>query len=285
MSERQDMYTVQTIVTPEIASKWLEGNVRNRPIRQRRVEHYADQMKRGWWRLTHQGIAFASDGQLIDGQHRLWAIVEAGISVPMLVTYNLTKLALDAVDGGQPRDAATQSTLAHDSLGYISKDQIATLNVLRFGADMSGAPAHFIVSAADVFEAFPAYADAIRFAHDALPNRKLIATAPVRAVLARAFYSHDQSELRTFGAILHSGASGGEERDGSVITLRNWLLDNRGNSQTLKRVRYGKTERALMAYLNGEPPITRLFAATREMFPLPSEVASAAYRSDAEGSA
>ena len=37
----------------------------------------ARDMKAGHWRLTHQGIAFDPAGVLIDGQHRLWAIVES----------------------------------------------------------------------------------------------------------------------------------------------------------------------------------------------------------------
>ncbi len=47
-------------------------------------------MREGHWDTTHQGIAIASDGTLVDGQHRLLAIVESGVTVRMNVTFNKT---------------------------------------------------------------------------------------------------------------------------------------------------------------------------------------------------
>lgn len=64
-------YDVCVDVTPEMAAKWLEGNVLNRPLKQAHVDRLAREMAAGRWRLTHQGIAFDVSGCLIDGQHRL----------------------------------------------------------------------------------------------------------------------------------------------------------------------------------------------------------------------
>ena len=46
---------------------------------------YANDMVNGNWKLSPQGIAFDESGTLFDGQHRLRAVVRAGLSVPMLV--------------------------------------------------------------------------------------------------------------------------------------------------------------------------------------------------------
>jgi hypothetical protein len=59
------------VVTPELASKWLARNKKNRRVYQGRVALYASQMASGEWHLTHQGIAFDELGNLVDGQHRL----------------------------------------------------------------------------------------------------------------------------------------------------------------------------------------------------------------------
>lgn len=77
-------------ITPEKAKEMLEKNMKNnRNIRHDVVQRYARIMKAGGWNLTHQGIAFDTNGALIDGQHRLNAIIEANVPVEMMVTYDV----------------------------------------------------------------------------------------------------------------------------------------------------------------------------------------------------
>lgn len=77
-------------ITPDMAKTMLERNMKNnRPVLKSTVHSYARMMKNGNWNLTHQGIAFDEQGELIDGQHRLHAIIEANTPVNMLVTYNV----------------------------------------------------------------------------------------------------------------------------------------------------------------------------------------------------
>ena len=71
------MKTEVVLVTPLLAKKWLERNTDNRDIRPSVVTGLAESITRGEWVLSHQGIAFAKSGRLLDGQHRLLAIVEA----------------------------------------------------------------------------------------------------------------------------------------------------------------------------------------------------------------
>ena len=64
-------------ITPEIAAKYLEKNIHNRPIKPSAIRRYALQMKAKQWLISHQGIAFDTEGNLFDGQNRLLAIKEA----------------------------------------------------------------------------------------------------------------------------------------------------------------------------------------------------------------
>lgn len=73
-------------ITPEIAREYLLHNSKNRIVKPRSVEAYARDMQRGDFRTTHQGIAFDTDGNLIDGQHRLLAIIMSNTPVTLLVT-------------------------------------------------------------------------------------------------------------------------------------------------------------------------------------------------------
>lgn len=74
-------------VDPKLASTWLVESKDNRPLRKSHVAYLSGEMKQGRWRLTHQGIAFAPDGTLMDGQHRLQAIKESGVIVPLQISY------------------------------------------------------------------------------------------------------------------------------------------------------------------------------------------------------
>jgi len=94
-------------VSPEIAAKWLERNHKqNRPINWKRVEAMANDIRAGAWKLTHQAVAFDGEGQLIDGQHRLQAIVQAGKSVQLLVVRNDDGSFHDPIDRGAARSIA-----------------------------------------------------------------------------------------------------------------------------------------------------------------------------------
>ena len=75
---------MQTI-TPERASEWLAANTTNRPVSKAVVRSFAQAMRRGEWMVTHQGIAFDTQGVLVDGQHRLAAIIEADRPVELTV--------------------------------------------------------------------------------------------------------------------------------------------------------------------------------------------------------
>lgn len=92
-------------VTPAIARQWLEANTINRPLRHSVVEGYKAFLKRGEYRLTHQGIAFAETGELLDGQHRLTALAEMpnGFSIPIMVTRGLPPESTKGMDQGLKR--------------------------------------------------------------------------------------------------------------------------------------------------------------------------------------
>lgn len=72
-------------ITPELAAKLLEGNLVNRELSERRVSQYVTDMASGAWPYTGDPIRITEDGQLLDGQHRLTAVVRSGVTLPMMV--------------------------------------------------------------------------------------------------------------------------------------------------------------------------------------------------------
>ena len=106
MAKNATIYTKRELITPEIAAQYLQLNKHNRPLSLAKVKEWAKEMKEKKWRETHQGIAFDTDGNLIDGQHRLSAVVESGESVYMIVAYNCDPESFRVIDDGMNRSGA-----------------------------------------------------------------------------------------------------------------------------------------------------------------------------------
>lgn len=119
MKGSETMETRLTLVTPDSARKWLEHNSDNRPLRPGVVDGFLKAWRRGEWKVTHQGVAFAKSGRLLDGQHRLTFISElpAETTVPMNVSYDLEEDTFDAIDQGYRR---TTSDLYMVSAGLVA---------------------------------------------------------------------------------------------------------------------------------------------------------------------
>lgn len=107
-------------VSPAMATDWLRNNFRNRTMSDDVIKAYARDMASGVWTATHQGIAFNDLDQLIDGQHRLRAIILSGVTVRMMVTFGLASkiegremTTMDAVDRGRTRSVADQLKIQH----------------------------------------------------------------------------------------------------------------------------------------------------------------------------
>jgi hypothetical protein len=104
MADKNVRATVEE-VTPAMAEAWLGKNLANRSVRQRVVEGYARDMRNGAWQLTGEPIKFSINGRLLDGQHRLQAVVRAEIPVEMLVVRGLPDSTQAVMDSGARRTA------------------------------------------------------------------------------------------------------------------------------------------------------------------------------------
>lgn len=96
-------------ITPQRAKELLEANRENRQLQKRQIAELAGQIEGGRWLLTHQGIAFDTNGRLVDGQHRLKAIVLANKPAELVVCRGLDPAAFPVVDQGRARSIADQA--------------------------------------------------------------------------------------------------------------------------------------------------------------------------------
>lgn len=95
-------------ITPAIAEKMLGQNHGNRPLRPRKIANYARDMRNGAWLTSGDSIKFDWNGRLIDGQHRLEAIISSGVAIRVLVVKGLepaVQRVLDTNVRRSPSDA------------------------------------------------------------------------------------------------------------------------------------------------------------------------------------
>lgn len=208
------------MITPAIAGEMLKRNTQNRPVSDTQVDLFAKLITEGNWRLTHQGIAFDSRGDLIDGQHRLWGIIAAGIAVPAMVVRGLDHGAIEAVDTGLVRrahhvlaivDGVTLSTNTRAAL-------IAAMILVRHGRfqpsktvtvhDLRAAHAEHGVDVA-------AISDILHAKHDKLGSASITATLAM-AHRTRPAQACQFARLLRDGAGLHVGHP--------VLTFREYAL-------------------------------------------------------------
>ena len=96
------------VFTPAVAKAILDTqNKGNRPIRYRTVDLLVSDMVLGEWQpASADAICFDPEGNLINGQHRLTAVVRSGVSVSMLVGRNIPAESFQVIDRGIKRTNA-----------------------------------------------------------------------------------------------------------------------------------------------------------------------------------
>lgn len=232
-------------VTPTMAEEWLKSNSDDqRRLRQGVVEAYALEMTKGQWKLTHQPIAFNEAGVLIDGQHRLSAIILSKTTQRFVVASAPGMTVHDPIDRGVKRSLG-------DLLGWHNSLVAAANMVYKLmTADFSGKRA----SKDDLLLAYE-YSKQDFDACVKLYDRKVMMGPVLGAIIfARPINPEMVSE---FMIRLKSGSE--LKSDDPSLTLRNWLLTSaqrKGNDPFL--IAFAASN-ALSAFLQGRP-LQKMFA-------------------------
>ncbi len=85
-------------LTPEMAVDLLEHNQNNRPLSDKHVQRIARQIIGGHWRFNGDTIKIAKTGDVLDGQHRLWAVIEAKKAVDTILVTGIERDAFATID-------------------------------------------------------------------------------------------------------------------------------------------------------------------------------------------
>lgn len=198
-------------ITPKKAGELLRANTTNRPLSKSVVKTFAEAMKRGEWMVTHQGIAFDASGVLIDGQHRLAAIVEAGLPVELTVFTDVEEGTFDVLDTGKRRNAADVLAIEGEKSSTMLAAMVRTVWLFENRPDLNwsgGAAAVTNHQIVQTLEAHPKLRDFL-----ALGQQIAAATGMIKSAAGASSYLVEQANKRVDLAPWHEGVIDGTGLD------------------------------------------------------------------------
>lgn len=128
------------VVTPEVAKWCLGRNINNRSIKEEGVKMLVRALKSGGFVDTAETIKFDSNGELIDGQHRLAAIIRADVSAPITLAMGLPPKAKRLIDTGSkrtPRDIMVLGDIYPDMRNHLKSLAAAVKLAVQFVLETS----------------------------------------------------------------------------------------------------------------------------------------------------
>lgn len=232
-------------VSPTQAKNWLSKNAGNRPIRDKHVRALAEAMKKGQWRLTNQAIGFDANGNLADGQHRLYAVIESGKTVKMMVTTGLEPEVRNVIDTGVIRNAGQALYMAGITRHY--KDIAAACRLLyHYERGTILSMTNYPTSNDDILDVYRTYPSLAGVSVDCAQ-----AAFPVLRMSVGIFIHHlcSQKDEDLCELFLDSIGSGSNLRNNSgTLLLRNWLMNVRTRRDVRQPASYEVAAMAIKAW-------------------------------------
>lgn len=103
---KKEVFSEVVAITPILAGLLLQRNPDNRTISKKRLTEIRADLESGKWVFNGETIIVSSEGMLNDGQHRLTACRDSGVTLRALVVFGVSRSARLTTDQGTARTAA-----------------------------------------------------------------------------------------------------------------------------------------------------------------------------------
>lgn len=228
-------------VDKDMADSFLEKNNTNRVLNQYRVKKYAEQMRSGEWKMNGQSIIIGSDGGLLNGQHRLWAISLFDLNIPLLFCFNVDPNAFDTIDTGTGRSGSDVLTIKGHGPSVAAALAVCIRHdiLMKHSGSISGQTrlqskiTPQAIGRAEEQE--PLYLEAVTFVQAACPKKNLILPCSALSFLAYRFFKLDREFSQEWLRVLISGV-GIETENDTRAWIRNafWREMNSAKKRSLR---------------------------------------------------
>lgn len=220
----------RVLLTPELAAKLLEQNKLNRPLSAQHVTRIENQIQTGKWKFNGDTIKVSESGDVVDGQHRLYAVFNCGIAVETIIVYGVDKDAFSTVDTlRKPRSGADVLHCA-GATKYLGPTAAALRWLLRFQRkcipDM-GLPQNKIENS-DIEAAYKAHPGIAKAVERVMPARH-VADAGVMAFMYYLVSHRDYDLAERFINTLINPISAAT--DDPFFLLRHYFIKRREREQ------------------------------------------------------
>lgn len=230
--------TELTTITPAQAAAWLANNDKNRALNKSRVAGYAKIMKAGQWQLNGESIKFSEDGDLIDGQHRLHAVVRAAMPIQAIVIRNLPADSFETIDTGRRRSVSDvlgvkgehNANFLGSALSLIRYYEDGTLrsDTRRYHGDSGN------IEMLEAYKRHPRLQFAVEEIATAYNARRFRFASP--SALIVAYYLMSSEDRDRALKFMHALISGEDLKQGDpILALRNRLINLRSSGVKEKR--------------------------------------------------
>jgi len=252
-------------VTPIKAAHWLNSNKSNRKLRDGVAEKYATDMTEGRWTQSTVPITFYEDGDIADGQHRLWAIVESGKAQRFIIMQGLDRHAGLNIDTGLPRSLVDNARISGENT-ELSNELLSVARAVEEGTRQLRTASNY-----KRLDFVAKHDAACRWAITNGPRGRGLRNAITLAAVARAWYQEkDEDKLKRFCEVMSSGFSEGRH-EAAAVAIRNYMLASIGTgtqgSPALWRETFLKVQNAI-SYFMKDKPLMVIKTVKDEVYPL-----------------
>lgn len=237
-------------ITPGVAKEMLRNNTKNRNLNARHVKHLREILEQGDMVFNGEAIIFGADGVLLNGQHRLHAVVESGVSFDCLVVRGVDTEVFKTLDAGRKRQTAEAlSMLGEGNTTALATAIQAIVSFVDHGGKMSG-------TCVDSRKATPALAQRVLEAYPQVRSSVAEMSRSTHMRNQHGYCLHFMFSLvnsRLAGEFADVLASGSDDRWRPFNVLREHMIKN-PMSLTLRRSHCAKTIKAFNAECVGARP-------------------------------
>lgn len=258
--------TTTETITPALAEQWLEKNKQNRPLRDHHVLSLAKEMKEGRWMLNGEAIVFDDNGDLLDGQHRLWAAFDHGQTFQSVIVRGVDPASFGTIDSGMKRSADDVLAKAGVPYGTLVGAAIRLIHFYATGRrDHDAVRRMSNAETLQLLSQYPRVTVAVELVGPSASIKAVISQTAMTAAVY-SMLEDDAEATRDFVEAIASGE--GLKRGDARLTLRNLMINAKGLGRRLHhRVQFALIIKAWNSYRTGRD-LTSLRFTDAEEFPI-----------------
>lgn len=255
------------LITPSYAKDLLESNINNRKVKMPVVLKYANEMALGQWKTnTGELIKVSKTNKLIDGQHRLLALIKAQVSIEFHVAYDVEDSIFDVLDTGTVRNSSDVFSIERVKYNALLPGIIQFYHTQFLSTQKNNR-----LSNAQLLEAYKKrqeyWEEIARFSDKMYRSFAMVLPSRVIGGLYAIFNDINEKQSTDF---ITSLCTGDNVVDRVFSVLRNKLIQDKTSTRKLTPMhKNALIVKAWNAYRLGNEVKGLSFDATRENFPKP----------------